>query len=438
MSVNRQQLMERAMRLFRSWDLASARTMSLVWVCTRVLLLFIWALFTPESQGDVVYYYEHITAMHERGPAQTMPEYPTPVLWMLDMCWYLGLGTQVGYVVWFVLAMLACDAALYRRLWLTGGRLGSQAAWFWTVFITAIGPTVYLRFDIVTSVLTGWSLLWLAANRPRTAGGLAGLGAAIKLWPALLWPALCGTRGRRAAPTLAFWFSGGVLGLASFVWAGWDRLISPLTWQSGRGLQVESVWATVPMLLRAFGGGDYTVAVSRYQAFEIFGPHVVNWSVIASVAMPAGLIGLLIGYLWWLRGDHQTGFQAAILVIAVVLMIIVTNKTFSPQYMIWLGGPTAAAIALLGLENRDSPGYLHRRSRIWMILLMVLAASLATTMVFPIGYDPLVRDSPISGTWRPVVTIVLAIRNMLICAMTVLVADTVLGFLRAPDRTGEG
>jgi hypothetical protein len=34
------------------------------------------------------------------------------------------------------------------------------------------------------------------------------------------------------------------------------------------GLQIESIWATAPMAVRAFRPGDYLVGVSRWQAFE--------------------------------------------------------------------------------------------------------------------------------------------------------------------------
>ena len=69
--------------------------------------------------------------------------------------------------------------------------------------------------------------------------------------------------------------------MVSLLWAGWDRLVSPLGWQSGRGLQVESVWASIPMLARALGLGDYAVTISRFQAFEIYGSGVAVWTAAA-------------------------------------------------------------------------------------------------------------------------------------------------------------
>jgi hypothetical protein len=34
----------------------------------------------------------------------------------------------------------------------------------------------------------------------------------------------------------------------------------------------------------------------------------------------------------------------------VITVTIVTNKTFSPQYMMWLGGPMAAMIVATGRQ----------------------------------------------------------------------------------------
>ena len=414
---------------FDRWNLRSGRMQLLIWAIGRLAVLLTWALINPETQGDVVYYYEHIAYMFQVGPAATMTEYPTPVLWLLTLPWYLGFGTQTGYVVAFVLLMLALDVAFTLSLWRWGGRLRSHAVTFWTLFVVFIGPTVYLRFDLVTSVLAGWSLLLL--RRHWTASGaLAGVGAAIKLWPALLWPALCGgSRPQRIHTSIGFWLTGGLLALISLVWAGWDRLISPLIWQSGRGLQVESVWATIPMLARAVGIGDYAVTISRFQAFEIYGTGVPFWSTLATIATVIGMLMLIVVFaLWWRRG-HGTTSQAALLMILVILTMIVTNKTFSPQYMIWLGGPMAAAIALLGCRRPDTANYALDRRRLWLICLTILTITILTGIVFPLGYDPLVRDSYITRYWRLPVTIVLALRNLLITALLGYVLRLVKGFV---------
>ena len=163
-----------AVSLFQDLELRSPRTLLLVWSVGRLTVFLVWGVFTPETQGDVVYYFQHIDNMFSVGPELTMREYPTPVLWMLALPWLLGLGTQQGYVIAFVGLMLLLDIAFSLSLWRGGGRLRAHAIVFWTLFVVFIGPTVYLRFDLVTSVLAGWSLLLVARGAWAWSGALAG------------------------------------------------------------------------------------------------------------------------------------------------------------------------------------------------------------------------------------------------------------------------
>ena len=114
-------------------------------------------------------------------------------------------------------------------------------------------------------MLAGGALL-AARRRPGLTGALTGLGAAIKLWPALLIAAFLSYRPDRKPAGIAFVVVGFGLAAVSLLAGGWARLVSPLTWQSGRGLQIESIWATPLMVARAvrpaaLGGGH--LATSR-------------------------------------------------------------------------------------------------------------------------------------------------------------------------------
>ena len=111
-----------------------------------------------------------------------------------------------------------------------------------SLFVFLVGPLSYVRFDMIPAVLAGGALL-AARTRPWVAGALTGLGAAIKLWPALLIPALLADKERRKPTAIGFVVVGFGLALISLVTGGLTRLFSPLTWQSGRGLQIESIWA---------------------------------------------------------------------------------------------------------------------------------------------------------------------------------------------------
>ncbi|MGD7731783.1 glycosyltransferase 87 family protein [Propionibacteriaceae bacterium G57] len=387
------------------------RNLLKVWVGARVLVFAVWLIIAPSTQGDVVYYWSKIDQLATLGPEQTLVEYPTPVIWLLYLPYLLGLGTKVGYVVAFVACMLALDAGFSYSMWRNGGRLRAHALLFWTAFLALVGPTAYLRFDLIPAVLSGWALVSLTKNRHWLAGMLIGAGAATKLWPALMWPALCRDRRSAVRATIGVFGFGGLLALVSLLWAGWDRLLSPLTWQSGRALQVESVWATPLMLARIVAKDEYWVGISTFQAFEVWGPGDGFMLALASASSIIGYVGAVVLYvLWWRRPQHRL-VESAALMLLVVLIIIVTNKTFSPQYIMWLGGPLAAGFAVVSFDQTGAERErIHARDqrRLSRMGWVVLVLTALTQIVYPIGYGPLVQGS----LGMSVVTLVLAARNI--------------------------
>ncbi|CAI9410484.1 glycosyltransferase 87 family protein [Aestuariimicrobium sp. T2.26MG-19.2B] len=421
---------------FTSAQLDSPRFLATLWVIARCLVFALWLIAAPSTQGDVVYYFEKTRALFDVGPQQTLVEYPTPVIWLMLVPYYLGFTTKVGYIIVFVVVMLAIDAAICRSLWINGGRLRGEAVVFWVVFLAFIGPTAYLRFDLVTSALAAWALLALVNRHHGRAGALIGLGAATKLWPALLWPALLrGDARARVKATAAMFGLGGALALASLLWAGWDRLLSPLTWQSGRHLQIESVWATPAMLWRILHRHDYWVGISSFQAFEIWGPGANALLAMATISTYVGY-ALAVGvYLAWLRPGHsRRRIEAVVLMLMVILVMIVTNKTFSPQYIIWLGGPLAAGLSVI--SSADDPSTFRRLAderRLIRTGSVLLALTLATQLVYPIGYAPLVKGS----LGMTAVTLVLAARNFGIVALLVWVLHWLWTFLRPPAKKAQ-
>lgn len=412
--------------------LQSGRFLLFFWFCARLLIFCVWAFLSPSTQGDVVYYYEKIQVLFDSGPQGTLTEYPTPVIALLVIPYLLGLGSQHGYVVAFALMMLAADAAFTWSLWHTGGAMKGQAVVFWTLFLALVGPTAYLRFDLITCVVAGWSVIFLLRRHTATAGALTAVGASVKLWPALLWPALLpGSRRQKLMTTIGFLATGAGLTLASLWFAGRDRLLSPLHWQSGRGLQIESIAATVPMLGRALHTGDYIVTLSRYQAYEIWGPGVDAIVTIADLAFYVGIAAAGIAYLVWLWRGHGRIIEAVALVQFVILVMIVTNKTFSPQYIMWIGGPQAAAYAVLGARSQHTDSFFTDRSRMNAISMWMLVATAFTLLVYPTSYDLLVSDWNVGDELlRLPATVLLAARNVTVVVVLGLVVRWVWSFLR--------
>ena len=380
------------------------------WLITRLLMLVILASFESFVVGDVYYYHRKINALFSAGLDRTLYEYPTPVVWILWLPYGASLGNRVGYLVAFIIFMLALDALFTYALWRSAGRRHDTAIDFWLIFVPLIGPLSYLRFDMLPAVLAGGALL-AARRKPWVTGALTGLGAAIKLWPALLIGAFMSYRADRRPAGIAFVVVGFGLALISLIFGGWLRLISPLTWQSDRGLQVESIWATPLMLARAVKPDYWTVDMSRYQAYEIFGSGVEAWVMISNIATLFGLALIILLTIRAFRYDGSTPVAIGFVIVAIVAIMTITNKTLSPQYLLWLGGPMAA---LLAFRPQALPGEQPAINRMAGQLLIL---ALLTQLVYPLLYDSYLG---LQGHVMIIIaTIVTAIRNLALVAFTV-------------------
>jgi hypothetical protein len=394
------------------WDARrSGKTVVITWLVSRLLMLGILAAFESFIVGDVYYYHRKIVGLFEVGLPGTLMEYPTPVVWILTLPYGLGLGNGVAYLVAFMAFMLALDAVFTYAVWRSGGRRHDAAVDFWLLFVFLVGPLSYVRFDMIPAVLAGGALL-AARARPWVAGALTGLGAAIKLWPALLIPVLLADKERGKPTAIGFVVVGFGLALISLITGGLTRLFSPLTWQSGRGLQIESIWATPLMLLRMVRPEQWVVEISRYQAYEIFGAGVGLWQTVSNVATVLGLVTIVV---LWVRAYRMPGgvtpVAVALVVLATVTVVIITNKTLSPQYLLWIGGPIAALLLLRGGATPDL--------RRWIVRIGVAGLVLAglTQLVYPLLYDGYLGFTNTAGL--VIATLVTAVRNVCLLVFTV-------------------
>jgi len=425
----------------RRWlDLSTGRRVVAWWLATRLVLFAAWAVTGWHSQGDVGYYWQNLDGLfHGRSPGRVLPEYPTPLIWILSLPYLLGFTTEMGFRIVFVSLFVLMDAWMTLMFWRTARRLGTNptpTVGFWIIFIVAIGPIAYLRLDLLTAAVSAAAVITLVRHHRGLSGSMIGLGAAVKLWPALLWPAVLVDRRAVRRATVGFLVTGAALAAVSWLYSGWDRLVSPLRWQSDRGLQVESIWATPAMLGRLVDQAAYHVGISKYNAFEIAGPGTGGLITAASIATLIGGLTVAVLYVGWLRRKDRSPIEAGTLMVIATLIMIATNKTFSPQYMIWLGGPVAGLLTiserhpeerLAGTESH-TPLSLARSIAGWILGLTVL-----TQLVYPITYDWLVHFQGF-GTWLS--TIILAVRNVVLAYFTVrLIALAFRSFTRRQGST---
>jgi hypothetical protein len=386
----------------------SGWTYAALWAISRALIAYVWSTYAGYVVGDVKYYLSQITGA--TSWSSTLVEYPTPVAWALHVLRLVTGGNEGAFVWVFATSMLALDAAMARMTWrLSSPRWRVPAVLTWIVFVVFMGPIAYFRFDMAPAVLAGAGA-FLVRRRPALAGTLIACGGALKLWPALLVLPLLGMGRRGSRAAIGFGITGGILALASLVFGGWQRLLSPLSWQSTRGLQVESLPATPLMWLRSVSPNrEWIVGLSRYNAYEIDGPGVPLALQIASVAT---LLGFLLAIILGVRAAwslHRSPRAVAVVMVAIILIMIDVNKTLSPQYLLWLGGPLAALIG--GGEDDSKPSLSW--PVIWALICFVLA--FLTQVVYPMRYSEIVN-----GTGAPDAVAFLVVRNILLLIFTVI------------------
>ncbi|MDO5500194.1 MAG: hypothetical protein Q4F67_11015, partial [Propionibacteriaceae bacterium] len=433
------------------------RALPVVTIVVLARAFIAWLLFVPErlGLGDIPYYWRRAGEMPTAGLDQTFLEYPTPVAWMLSLPQWLGGHSLPAYAGLFIVFILLTDLAFCALIWATGAPWRGWAIAFWSVLCATLGPLIWLRFDLIPAVAVGAATL-LAARRPGAAAASLALGTATKLWPGVLFPLLLNRPGpgprRWLPPVIGFGVVGVVAVAASLAAAGWDRLVSPLLWQSDRGLQIEAIAAMVPMLLRAIGVPGWQVEMSTYQAFEVFGPQVGLWLRVADgLAIGGVVIGIAALIRHWRRpyadpDDWAAG--AAVAMLGLICLLIVTNKTLSPQYVIWLGGPMVGLIAWRGggpaapargqggdlaapVRGQDArvPGSTPRAHG-WLVRwsIGILLIGVTTYVVFPVLYEHLWLY--LDPTWTPWATALLMVRNG---ALLVLTVDVLRHCLRSPS-----
>jgi hypothetical protein len=385
---------------------------ALVWLLTRALVL--WLFFGPHDwvTGDVAYFAESLSRMPERGLRVTLVEYPLPGVALVAFPWLLSqwLARPDLYAETVLVLAVVTDAAFTLLLRRSAGGGGTAGVGVWLLAVPLLGATTYARFDVVPGILAGAALLLLVAH-PRLAAAAGAVATGLKLWPALLLPALAARRRERRDVVAVVVGLGVLLVTVSLVLAGWTRLLSPLTWQSDRGLQIESVLATPAMLAWAVRPGQHVVAYSDYNAFEVSGPTVpllLAGTTLLTVLMVLGLAALWV--VAWRRG-RSLGRDAVVWsCLTAVTAFTVSSRVLSPQYLLWLLPLAAAGLAVVHTPRGVA------RMRGWALTLLVVTA--ATQLVFPVFYGSLVRHDD-GSVW---VVLLLAVRNLALVLLLVLAA----------------
>ncbi|MBJ6619240.1 glycosyltransferase family 87 protein [Streptomyces sp. DHE17-7] len=365
------------------------------WAATRlVLLLFVlkvWVFPGPDVTSDVSVIYRDWYEILRTGTFPlgdvTWQYPPAAALAILSPAVLPFLEYATAF---FVLACLA-DLAVLALLWRAGRGTGRspRGAWAWVVGLPLLGPTVYARYDVMVTAVAVAALL-AAGRHPRVAGALVGLGALLKVWPALL---LVGMRAR--APWVAAAL--GAAGLAGLFAVTMPGAFAFLTFQRS-GHEWRCLGRLGSSHVARHFGWDGQVLLN-YGSVEFLGPQVDAVSTVA-LALTALAFGWLL--LWRLAASRFAAHTAADAAFTAVLMFTVTSRVISPQYLVWLIGLAAVCGCF-------------RASRMRVPVVLVLAAAPVTVLEFPVYFARVVASDPVGVA-------LLFVRNGLLVAAALVAA----------------
>ena len=299
-------------------------------------------------------------------PYHALPyEYPWPMLLPFSLglvvpaYWY-----QVAFAVWMLL-LAGCIYFVLQR-WRS-----RRAALAYCLYLLVGGwSTVAGRFDIIPAALTLFAVICVVQKRWNWAFALLALATLSKFYPAtLLVPFSLAlqreTRGkwyvwRRWMPMGVF-VGVCVLVVSASLLLSVVGTLAPLGYFGSRPVQVESLSASILWVLSLLGKTSLKY-VHTFGSLNVLSPLSSSVTFLMTLLLVVGPL-----YTWWLQWRGR--IDLAMTCLLTLLIVMITGKLFSPQYLIWVI-PLAAYV---GQSNR------------WWLLCWTLVG-LLTSWIYPTIY----------------------------------------------------
>ncbi len=327
-----------------------------------------------------------------------------PILALPPMVLADALGPALIAPLWLGMVVVV-DAAAFAFVVRWGAdRRGALAAWWWLAFLLLLGPIALTRID---SIATPFALVGvlLLAGAPRAAGALLAIGAWIKVWPAALLAAAFVAVRRRWHVLLGVVVVSLVVVAVVLLLGGAANLLSFVTEQSGRGLQIESGLATPWIWAAALHpGGPVSIYYdTRILTFQVRGPGVDATAALATPLLVLGVGAVLVSGVIAARRGSDAAEILPPMALGFTTALIVANKVGSPQYVGWL-----AVAVVLGMAVHAA----GRGASFAGPAVVALVTAGLTQLIYPTFYDGIL-------SLDPTMLFVLSLRNLLLLVLFV-------------------
>jgi Glycosyltransferase family 87 len=288
-------------------------------------------------------------------------EYPLGAVLLFAFEAWLGGGATRAVNAWL---MIPCQLSIVAGVWALRPRFSG-----WIAALIAFWPmsTHYweFKFDLVPAALLVVGLLLAVRERWALSGVVLGLGAVVKWTPGLsflallVWLLASGRSRLALRHGAAFVATAFLLHLPFLLWSPSD-VLAAYTRQGGRAITAESIWF---LPLDALG-------LARVDRHISFSAHAPGWANGAAIVLQGLAVLFLLVVAARTGGNLGAGIAVAALVPVVFLL---TNRIFSPQFILVIVAGLAVAAALL----------VRSRAEQAVFGLAVMTATLANAFVYP-------------------------------------------------------
>lgn len=267
---------------------------------------------TEHLEGDRLPYLDSCP----EGPG-ACDEYPVLTMYSMRAAASIGSSGLEGFYFSNVMMLAACAVLITIMLWLL---VGARAMYF------ALAPTLavysFINWDLIAVAFATGATFAFLRKRPVLAGVLLGLGASAKLYPALLLVPFALELIRRGEKKRAWGLGGAAVGAwlvtnLPFAIAAREGWYEFFRFNSARPPDWDSMW---------FVGCNFNSG--GYECLSSSVPIVNAVSLITFVALSA--------FVWWLKVKKQPDFPRWTFGLALLILFLLSNKVYSPQYSLWL------------------------------------------------------------------------------------------------------
>ena len=347
-----------------------------MWLFTRAALV---AQLYIQSHGNINYEdlqlflkWAHNFVETSHAPVDGAWQYPPGAIYIFLLPLYLPWNPLQTYIGMFLLADLGITLSL---IFLSVRNNSSAGVWVWVLGLPALGKLPLLRFDVVPTALAVFALTLPSGKwKYYIFGAIAGIGAAVKAWPLIVFLSVQNRISAKPA-LLASAITTIIILAGTFIWC--DGSLSFIGNQASRALQIESVAAT-PWYIAQAVTGTGVAWIAGHGTLEIVGQWADRIASLSRIGM--AVLGFACA-LWWLSWTRNgatidpdrraaTGRDAAF---TAILLYVVISPILSPQYLIWLIGLGAVAACspyslvrrpvAAGDESRRRQAHVSPRSR---------------------------------------------------------------------------